>query len=308
MIASFLTVFPIFAVISAGWLAVRQRLVREETGNGISEYVFVIAIPLMLFRTLATAPLPDQPPWAFWASYFFGLAVVWVLIAVIAKRIFQRGPQESAIIGFTTAQSNMVLLGIPLILRVFGDEGSVPLFLMVAVHLPVTMSVATILIENAEPGTSKLALIARRLTHNPILIGIVCGGAFRLTGLSLPETVLATLKFIGDSAAPCALFASGIALSRYGLGGDRPLLTLVVALKLVIHPILVFLVARYVFALPPVWVGVATVLAGCPCGVNSYLLAERYRVGLGIASGGVAASTVLSVVTTTFLVWLVRGT
>lgn len=307
MIASFLTVFPIFAVISAGWVAIRQDLVREETGNGISDYVFVIAIPLMLFRTLATAPLPDQPPWAFWASYFFGLASVWIIIAVVAARVFRREAQESAIIGFTTAQSNMVLLGIPLILRVFGDEGSVPLFLMVAVHLPVTMSVATILIEQADPGASKLRLILTRLARNPILIGIICGGLFRLTGLALPETILATLKFIGDSAAPCALFATGIALSRYGLGGDRMLLSLVVTLKLIVHPILVFLAARYVFGLPPVWVGVATVLAGCPCGVNAYLLAERYRVGLSIASGGVAASTVLSIFTTTFLVWLVKG-
>jgi len=307
MIASFFTVFPIFAVIAAGWIAARQGLVREESGNGISEYVFAIAIPLMLFRALATAPLPETPPWAFWTSYFAALGIVWLVISLIARRAFGRGQQEAAIIGFTTGYSNVVLLGIPLILRVFGDAGTVPLFLMVAVHLPITMSVATILIEQAEPGTSKGAMIARRLSRNPILIGISAGALYRLTGLPLPEVASGTLKFIGDSAAPCALFATGLTLRRHGLGGDRPLLSLVLALKLIVHPLLVFVLAHHVFGLPPVWVGVATVLAGCPCGVNAYLLAERYKVGLGISSGAVAASTVLSVVTTTVIVWLVTG-
>lgn len=305
MLASFLIVFPIFAVIAMGWTSSRFNFLRQETGNGIADYVFVVAIPLMLFRALATAPLPPAPPWAYWAAYFIPLAVVWTIAAQIGTRVFGRDSQESAIIGFTAAQSNMVLLGIPLILRVFGDEASVPLFLLVAVHLPILMSVATVLIERAEPGESKLRTILTRLAHNPVVIGIIAGGLFRLTGLEIPAPALATLKFIGESAAPCALFATGMALARHGIHGEMRLLTVVVALKLALQPALVFLLAHYVFALPPLWVGVATVLAGCPCGVNAYLLAERYRLGMGMASGAVSLTTMLSAVTTTFLVWLV---
>lgn len=307
MLASFLIVLPVFIVIAMGWGAARWNLLRQETGNGISDYVFVVAVPLMLFRTLATAPLPPAPPWMYWATYFLGLALVWVTASALARRQFAKGQQEAAIVGFTAAQSNMVLLGIPLVLRVFGDTGSVPLFLMVAVHLPVTMTTATILIERAEPGQSKLRTIALRLASNPILLGIGAGLAYRLSGLPLPEIAFNTLKFIGDSAAPCALFATGMALSRHGLGGEPRLLSLVVALKLLVMPLLIFVFGKYVFALPPVWTGVATVLAGCPCGVNAYLLAERYRLGMGIASGAVSLSTLLAVGTTTFLVWLVRS-
>lgn len=306
MLASFLVVLPVFVVIAMGWGASRLKLLRQETGNGISDYVFVIAVPLMLFRTLATAPLPPAPPWAYWAAYFLGLGLIWSIASLLAQKQFARGRQEAAILGFTAAQSNMVLLGIPLVLRVFGEGGSVPLFLMVAVHLPVTMTTATILIERAEPGESKIRTIVMRLVRNPILIGIVSGMAYRISGLPLPEVAAGTLKFIGDSAAPCALFAAGMAMSRYGVGGERRLLTIIVALKLLVMPLLVFVFGKYVFGLPPVWVGVATVLAGCPCGVNAYLLAERYRVGMGIASGAVSLTTLLAIGTTTFLVWLVR--
>ncbi|MCA0422276.1 MAG: AEC family transporter [Proteobacteria bacterium] len=307
MLESFLTVFPIFALILIGWAAIRTGLVREETGNGVADYVFMIAIPLMLFRTLATAPLPASPPWAFWASYFISLGLIWVAQTRIASHTFTRGQQESAIIGFTAVQSNMVLMGIPMVLRVFGDAGAIPLFLLVAVNLPITMTLAMLRIESTGASGSVGLTILKKLATNPILIGIFVGAAFRQTGLSIPAPALATLKFIGDSAAPCALFAMGAGLARYGLGGETWLLAIVVALKLLVFPILVFSLGTFVLGIDPLWVGVATVLAACPCGVNAYLLAERYRLAQGITSGAILISSVFAVATTTLFVWLVTA-
>lgn len=307
MLASFLIIAPVFAVIALGWLSVRLRLIREQTGDGVADFVFVIALPLMLFRTIATVELPATPPWAFWLSYYIGLALVWMIIAPLARGVFGKQPKEAAIVGFTVGQSNIVLLGIPLILRVFGDEGRVPLFLLVAVNLPVTMTVATLLIESAGDGGSRLRSIVSKLVRNPILIGIAAGFAWRQIGIPLPEIAGTSLRFVADAAAPCALFAMGAALSRYGLGGDRLLLWLVVGLKLLVFPAFVLILTTKVFALPPLWAAVATVLAGSPCGVNAYLLAERYKLGMGLASGAIALTTILSVATTAFWLWIVRG-
>jgi predicted permease len=57
--------------------------------------------------------------------------------------------------------------------------------------------------------------------------------------------------------------------------------------------------------MPPVWAGVAVLFAACPCGVNAYLFAERYRQGMADASSAIALSTALSLFTTIFwLSWL----
>ncbi|HRK23724.1 MAG TPA: AEC family transporter [Beijerinckiaceae bacterium] len=306
MIETFIILFPIFAVILLGWLAVRLRFVGVESGNGLSEFVFVIAIPLMLFRTIATAPLPASPPWSYWLSYYLAMAIVWTIVAQVARRAMKRDNREASIIGFSVGQSNLVLISIPMVLRVFGEEGSVPLFLMVAVNLPITLTVATVLIETSDAPAGRYRAMLVKLATNPILIGIAAGLLWRQTGWLIPDPVMSSLKFIGDASAPCALFAMGAALSRYGLGGDYRLLALVVALKLLVFPAIVYLLAYKLFALPPVWAGVITMIAAAPCGINAYLLAERYRLGLGLTSGAIAVSTVLSVVTSTFWVWLVR--
>lgn len=307
MLAAFLTVLPIFLVMALGWSATRLHLIGERTGEGLSDYVFVIAIPVLLFRSLVTAKLPDIQPWTFWASYFGALALVWAAASLAARRFFGRTAEEGVVAGIATGYANTVLIGIPLILRVFGEEGAIPLFLLIAVHTPVTITVATLLVESASDAGGKVVAILQKLAKNPIILGILAGVAWRASGIALPDPAQTTLKFIADSAAPCALFAMGSALSRYGFGGEPRLLILIVVLKLLVHPLAVWLLASQVFGLPPLWTAVATVLAACPAGVNAYLFAERHRVGLSLASGAIAASTVVSIASISFWIAWAKG-
>jgi len=68
-----------------------------------------------------------------------------------------------------------------------------------------------------------------------------------------------------------------------------------------VHPLLVFGLTR-VLPMPPVWAGVAVVFAAMPCGVNAYLLATHYRAGVASAASAVSLSTLISLFTITF--WL----
>ena len=77
---------------------------------------------------------------------------------------------------------------------------------------------------------------------------------------------------------------------------------LISVLKLVIQPLIVLVLARYVFAMPRAWSGVAVLFAACPTGVNAYLFAERYRAGVAITSSAIALSTALALATT--VIWL----
>jgi malonate transporter and related proteins len=94
----------------------------------------------------------------------------------------------------------------------------------------------------------------------------------------------------------------GIALCRYGVGGRLGLAAILTGLKIVVHPLVVFVLATKVFAMSPTWSGVAVLFAASPSGVNAYLFAERYRSGVTIASSTIALSTGLSVFTTAM--WL----
>jgi predicted permease len=119
----------------------------------------------------------------------------------------------------------------------------------------------------------------------------------------IPGPAWSLIDALAVTAAPCALVSLGIAMHRYGLQSGIALPAILSGLKLVLHPALVFVLATMVFDMPPAWAGVAVMFAACPCGVNAYLFAERYRAGVADASSAIALSTGLAVVT--MAMWVV---
>lgn len=287
-------ILPAFGLVAVGYLAVRTGLLSGKAGDGLSEFVYTLAIPCLIFRTLARAQMPDVQPWGYWIAYFTGVAVVWGLGMLAASRLFRRDADETVLAGFSAAQSNTVLVGVPIILRAYGEEGAVPLFLLIAIHLPIMVAAASLLIEGRD---ASLAAIVKRLLVNPIIVAILLGSAVRPIGGVVPEPAWRIVELIGSAAVPCALVAMGAALHRYGLTAGLPLPAVVSGLKLVVHPLIVYWLATRVFTMPPAWAGVAVLFAACPTGVNAYLLAERYKRGVGLTSSAVSLSTMLAMLT-----------
>jgi predicted permease len=299
MLELFAIVLPVFGLIGIGYVARQTGFVSERVGEGLSEFVFTLSLPCLIFRTLVRAEIPAVQPWGYWISYFAGVAVVWLLATAIGRHFFGIKGVSGVVAGFSAGQANTIFVGVPMILKAYGDEGAVPLFLLIAVHLPVTMTLATILAEGRQ--ASPLVILRRLVTH-PIVVGILAGTACRPIAAYVPSPVWQIMDLLASAAVPCALISMGIALRRYGMQTGWKLPTVISFLKLVVHPLVVLLLATYVFQMPPVWAGVAVLFASCPSGINAYLFAERYGEGVALASSAVTLSTVLALGTT--LVWL----
>jgi malonate transporter and related proteins len=299
MLESLAIVFPVFGLIAIGYGGNRLGLITNRMGEGLSEFVFSLALPCLIFRTLVRAEIPAVQPWGYWISYFVGVAVVWFTATAIGRRYYGLSGVPAVVAGFAAGQANTVFVGVPMILKAYGDAGAVPLFLLIAVHLPVTMTLATLLAEGR--GASPLLLLRRLVTH-PIVVGILAGSAFRPVAAFVPGPVWQTIDLLGGAAVPCALIAMGISLRRYGMQTGWQLPTLISGLKLIVHPLIVLLLTTRVFHMPPAWSGVAVLFASCPSGINAYLFAERYGQGVALASASVTLSTVLALGTS--VLWL----
>ncbi|MEM6713090.1 MAG: AEC family transporter [Pseudomonadota bacterium] len=303
-------VLPVFGLIAIGFAAARTGLIKDHVADGLSDFVFTVAVPCLLFKTLVTADVSDSSPWAYWIVYFTGAFLAWLFAHVAVTRLFKRDKQTGTVAGFSAAQANTLLVGIPLILTSFGDAGRVPIFLLIAVHLPIMMTLATVSIELGSERKGKASQIAKSLvgsiiTH-PIIIAIMASIAYRMTGLSIPSIPFQILDLLGSTAVPCALFSAGMALKRYGLAGDMRITLLVSVVKLILHPGIVFVMGAFVLHLPPLWLGVAVLFAACPSGINAHLLASRYGTGVRIASSSIALSTVLAIGSVTFWLWMLQ--
>ncbi len=295
-------VLPVFGLVGVGLVLGWIGFFPEGTGRGMENYLYRFALPLLIFNAMAKVDLPGEPHWSLWAAYFTGMTVAWVL-AQAGLRAMGRQHVVSVLGGFTAAFSNQVLIGIPLVISAFGKEGLVPQFLIIAIHMPLAALAATVMIEGAQSNLVGAAWRSfKGLITHPILLGLAAGLAFNLLDLSLHPIPDRMVGWIAESAVPCALVAMGLAVRRTGLGELSGALLLVSVAKLLVHPAIVFVLAVYVFDLPPLWTGVLVLTAACPPGLNAYLLALPHKQAIPLTSAGVTVATGIAVVTVS--VWL----
>lgn len=84
---------------------------------------------------------------------------------------------------------------------------------------------------------------ARSVLTNPLIIGILSGTLFSLTGLPLPVFVDQPVSMLGQVAAPLSLVVLGMGLAEYRISEGWQLSSAICFLKLIVQPMVVWLLA-----------------------------------------------------------------
>ncbi len=306
-------VAPIFILIGLGTLTAKFKLLAPTTADALTQFVFLVAVPALMFRTIATADFGEANPLFLWISYFAGVAPVFALGMWIARRFAGADRRGAVIAGVSASFSNLIFVGIPVAERAFGREGLDVLALIISIHLPVMMTASTLLLERAAVADAKagatsapavsgslartLRQVGRNLSRNALVYGLAGGALWRLTGLPLDGPLGEVLRLLGSTAGPIALFAVGLSLPRYPIRGAIGAPVAITGLTLILQPLVVLLVGSLL--LPPLWLTVAVVAAASPIGVNAYIFATYFRTSEGLAATVIVVSTIVSAVTLT---------
>lgn len=305
-------VLPVFILILIGWLAAKSGLLKAETGDALGEFVFKIAVPMLIFRTLATAHFEGVSPFRLWSAYFIGVAITWTAGHLVARHIFKRDAKIAVIAGMSGSFANNVFIGLPLVSHIVGQDGLVAISILLAIHLPIMMIAGTILMESASAkvdGTAArsvgavLKQVGSNLARNPLVIALIAGLIFNLSGLTMNAPVGIVVDQIAASASPAALVSIGMALTRYPIKGDLGLSSSVTVLKLLLMPAAVF-AASWALNLPRDWAAALVLTSSVPTGINAWLIAQRFRSGQSLAASVISITTAFGVASVSFWAWV----
>jgi predicted permease len=304
-------VIPVFGLIGLGYLAGWTKLLGDGAGDALSEFVFMVAIPVLVFRIMANADLAGISAWRLWLAFFSAFAICWAAGTFLMRRFFGRDARGGLVGGLAAGYGNTTLIGLPLAIAAFGHEGSVPMALIIGVQLPVMMTAIAFLMVRAErqdgvtpsqaDGSALLRSIGENLVTNPIIIGLFLGTLWRLSGIPFTGVIPDVAGRIADVASTVALFAMGLGLRKYGIRGHVSASIALSAVKLMLMPALVVVFARLT-GLPDLATKVTIIATACPTGVTPFLVANRFKTGEGLASNTITISTILGVISVTF--WL----
>ncbi len=299
---------PFFAVIGLGVLSAHRGIFGPEAVKVLNAYAFLIATPAMVIRVMAGQPLDALWSWPFFLG-LAGVAVVVLAGGFAWGRLRGPGPAGAVTRAQCLVGGNFAFLGIPLLLAFLGEKAAPAIAIGLVCDTAVVVPLSIGLIEASRGGGSPLAIAGRLVKGtllNPFMLSVLTGLLLSMLQVKLPEPVDRFLLFLGASAAPAGVFALGLALRGWmgpGLLAGAPL----GLLKIVVHPLLAWVVLALVLRLDPFWVTAGVLYAALPVAANVFLIADRYGTDARMAASAILVSTVLATLTYPLAAWLVAG-
>ncbi|NMO92112.1 AEC family transporter [Actinomycetospora sp. TBRC 11914] len=299
---------PVFALVLLGVLLSRSERFGEQAAAVLNDVVYYLALPALIFHSVATSDLSAGVPTSALAVAV-GLLVVAYLLGVGVALLGRVAGREANAVGLVAGWGNVGYMGIPLTTAVLGPASALAASLVSTLHTALAVSVFLVVATlvdhdrtDGHPTAGSLALtLARRVLGNPVVIAIVLGVLVAALRVPLPGPVSTTVGLVGDMAAPGGLLALGILLRAAlpALRAGRTRVTTILGctlVKLVAMPALAVGAVR-LFAVPAPWAAVLVVMAALPDAATVFVLTAQYRTWYRESTAVVVLTTADSAVT-----------
>jgi hypothetical protein len=299
---------PFFGLIFIGWIAARTRRLPAEGLAWLSFFIVYVALPALFFQLLSKTPIEQLARWGYIATTTATTSVLFV-IALVVGLGFNRGDlRAGTIVAVAGAYSNIGYMGPGLTLATLGPEATVPTALIFCFDNAFLFTMAPLLMalsgEKQSPFSTALLILQRIFLH-PFILATIVGVAAAAFQWRPPVVIDTMLTSLMKAAAPCALFAMGVTVGLRPVERITAEIPVVLFLKLLVHPVLVFLALSLVGGFDRVWVLTAVLMACLPPALNVYVIAQQYHAHVGEASTIVLIGTLVSVVTVTGFLWAI---
>jgi malonate transporter and related proteins len=314
MSATLSVVLPIFGLVFAGYLCRRANIFSAAATSELNRFVVWLGLPALFFDITASASWAQFSDSAI-PALAFTLACVLVFIITFAMRFRGGGLGETSMEALNASYPNSGYMGFPLGLLVFGPESyplvTISAIITVCFFFGFTLILLEIAVREETRAWPMIQAVTLSIAKNPLFIAPVLGVLYAASGLAMPKGLGAFIDLLAGAASPCALVALGTFMADERDAEDKSSvgdIALLTALKLVATPLVAYVLAYHVFALPKMMADLTILLAALPTGTGPFMLAEYYKRGVAVTANTILYSTIASVVTISVILYLTGRT
>ena len=217
LIFSLNATLPIFIIMIFGWAVRRIGLLDDHSTAQINKFVFRTLLPALLFMDLSTADF--RAVWdGGYVLFCMTATVLSVGIAVLFSLLHRDRCERGEVIQ-ACYRSSAAVLGIAFVNNIYGKStvaalmivGTVPLYNIIAV----TVLSVTSPNRSGKHGRALILSTLRGIATNPIILGIIAGILWSVTGVDQPVIMSKSISYLGNMATPLSLIALGASV-RFG--------------------------------------------------------------------------------------------
>lgn len=303
-------VAPFFGLIALGYCIGRYKQLPESGLAWMQFFLIYVALPVLFYRLIADKPLSELSNWRYVISTTLATYCAFAASFAIGMRYTKHDMAQSVMQGVAGAYSNIGYMGPPLILAALGPAASAPVALIFVFDNILLFSLVPFLMAIAGVEQKSLLQTARevvwKVVTHPFNIATALGVFSSYTKLELPTAIDKMTLWLSNAAAPCALFLLGVTVAlrpMKQMPGEVPALIII---KLILHPLAVWVLLSLVGDFDPTWVFAAVIMAALPPALNIFVISAQYNVGVERASACILIGTIVSMVTLTGFLWMVK--
>ncbi len=297
---------PFFVLIGLGLASARMGFVSTAQAGGLTFFVVNIAQPALVFQLVSRAPLAETGDWSFVLTATFATYCVFAIAFTLSALRNGGNIADATVKALLGSQGNLLAFFPALTIAAFGAAAAVPTALILCFDTLLLAVTGPLMMAVGGAGPAPAGSLFGRIAANPPAIAAAIGLVASAGGFQAPGFLGRLLDLAAAAAVPAALFALGLQLAtlrRPSRGGlEVPVLLLI---KLVAQPAIVYLLLGWVGDFPAIWVAVAATAAAMPPAMAVAGLAHRHRVYERGAEQAIFLGTVVSLVTITALLVLI---
>jgi hypothetical protein len=311
MIAILNLALPYFGLIFIGFACGKSKQLPESGLAWMNFFLLYVSLPALLFGIMSRTPFAElnNPP--FLIATTLGTATVFTLAMIVGRLLGRLSFRESALAGLGGAYGNIGYMGPGLAFAVVGPNAAAPTALIFCCDSIFLFSIVPLLVELSDREHPSLlhalGVVARQIVLNPLIMSACAGALAAALHLEFPVAVMNTLAFLQNAAAPVALFALGVTVALRPFRRMPWEVPAIIAVKLLVHPALVFALMLLLGPFTPEWAVTAVLMASLPPALNVFVIARQFDSWIEPASVAVLIGTFASVITLTTVMWLITS-
>ncbi|MCR5834756.1 MAG: AEC family transporter [Selenomonadaceae bacterium] len=289
-------VVPMFCLIAIGAFVKFQKLLTEEELNHMNRMVFRVFFSCMMFYSIYTTELATSFKPKLMLFGGGGVFLVFLLMMFLIPKIEPDNRRRGVIVQ-ALFRSNFVLMGVPIVANIYGDENIAVSTMMIAVIVPIYNILAVLALETFRGGKFALLPILKGILKNPMILGAIAGATLLVLGVEVPKPVLKPIGQIAAATTPVALIILGASFKMGSTHEHRKQLIGAVLGRLILVPAVMLFSAAFIFGFTGIEFVTLISIFAAPCAIASFAMAQQMGGDADLAGNCVVFTSALSCVT-----------
>ncbi len=301
---------PIFAVIAVGFFIKKKGIIKDQHVPLLNKLTYNFGLSSLVFLNIAENKLKEifdvNILKVIFPTYFLFLIIVFLSFYFLKIKNKTKG----AVI-VSTYRSNMAFIGMPVLLYAYGSLATAKASIVIACLLPLNILFTALFlrllniqdIKDRKTGIKKLVI---EIIIDPVLIAVIAGLIISYFSYEIPAPIFKFFEILSGLAVPLALISIGASFKFSHIKSNIKYLSLISFGKLILMPLLSLVFSIFIFKVGNLDRDIICLLFAMPLAVATFIQSEKYNSDTDFVSSALITTTLISAVTITAWLFILR--